>query len=153
MTISTTPGTRLWAGQQVMAAKQKKGVSWEHLADVVGHSLVWSTSALLGQQPLTAEQAKAVGAELDLGDDVVEALQLPPDRGAGALDRSDPVVYRLEEAVQVYGSSIAALIAEEFGDGIMSAIDFHLEFARAIDSAGDRVQLTFSGKFLPYRVW
>jgi cyanate lyase len=153
MTITTTPGTRLWAGQQIQAAKAKKGVSWEELASVLGKSLVWSTAALLGQHPLDADQARAVSDTLELSDDVVDALLLPPDRGACACDRTDPVVYRLEEAVQVYGSALAALIAEEFGDGIMSAIDFHLDFARAIDPAGDRVQLTFSGKFLPYRVW
>lgn len=154
MTITPVPGGRLWAGTQIVAAKRTTGTTWEQLAEVVGRSVVWSTSALLGQQPLDAEQAAAVGSALDLGDEVVAALQLPPDRGAGAVDRTEPVVYRLEEAIQVYGSAIAALIAEEFGDGIMSAIDFELGFAKGVsDPRGDRVVLTFNGKFLPYKVW
>ena len=154
MTSTPVPGSRLWAGAQVAAAKQRAGKTWEDLAEVLGHSLVWSTSALLGQQPLDAEAAEAVGQALDLDEEVVTALQLPPDRSAGAVDRTEPVVYRLDEAIQVYGSAVAALIAEEFGDGIMSAIDFELGFAKGIsDPKGDRVVLTFNGKFLPYKVW
>ncbi len=153
MTSTPVSGTRLWAGAQVAAAKARSGVTWADIAQAVGRSLVWSTSAVLGQQPLDADQASAIGGLLSLDDDVVAALQLPPDRGAGALDRSQPAVYRLEEAVQVYGAAVAALMAEEFGDGIMSAIDFELDFARVANPKGDRVVLTFNGKFLPYRVW
>lgn len=153
MTLAPVPGSRLWAGAQVAAAKAASGVAWKGLAEALGRSLVWSTSALLGQQPLDAGQAAAVAAILDLDDAVVAALQLPPDRGEGSLDRTQPAVYRLEEAVQVYGASVVALMAEEFGDGIMSAIDFELDFARVPDPKGDRVVLTFNGKFLPYRVW
>ncbi|MDQ2728573.1 MAG: cyanase [Actinomycetota bacterium] len=153
MTITPVPGSRLWAGARVAAAKTTSGVTWADLAQALERSLVWSTSALLGQQPLDANQANAAGGLLGLDDDVVAALQLPPDRGAEALDRTQPAIYRLEEAVQVYGSAVAALMAEEFGDGIMSAIDFELDFARVADPKGDRVVLTFNGKFLPYRVW
>ena len=81
------------------------------------------------------------------------ALQLPPDRTAQAVDLSDPLVYRLTEMVQVYGATIRELVAEEFGDGIVSAIDFELDVARVADPKGDRAVLTMNGKFLPYRVW
>jgi cyanate lyase len=128
-------------------------MSWQQLADTLGRSLVWTTSALLGQQPLDAEQAQKIGGVLGLDDETVAALSAPPVRGEAALDPSEPVTYRLQEALQVYGSALHELIREEFGDGIMSAIDFSLEFEREPDPKGDRVKLTWSGKFLPYRVW
>ena len=144
---------RLEAGRAIVAAKDAKGMSWQQLADALERSLVWTTSALLGQQPLSAEQAQKVGGVLGLDDDTVAALSLPPVRGESALDPTEPVTYRLQEALQVYGSALHELIREEFGDGIMSAIDFSLEFEREPDPKGDRVKLTWSGKFLPYKVW
>ena len=128
-------------------------VTWGQVAEALGRSLVWSTSAVLGQQPLTDEQASALGKLLELDDSVVDAFAKPPVRGRAAVDPTEPVVYRLEEAVQVYGTAISELIREEFGDGIMSAIDFELDMVRREDPKGDRVVLTFNGKFLPYRVW
>lgn len=144
---------RLEAGRAVVVAKDAKGMSWQQLADTLGRSLVWTTSALLGQQPLDAEQAQQVGRVLGLDDVTVAALSLPPVRGEVALDPTEPVTYRLQEALQVYGTALHELIREEFGDGIMSAIDFSLEFEREPDPKGDRVKLTWSGKFLPYKVW
>jgi cyanate lyase len=144
---------RLEAGREIVRAKEAKGLSWAQLAESLGRSLVWTTSALLGQQPLDADQARSVGSMLGLDDDTVEALTLPPVRGDAALDPTEPVTYRLQEALQVYGTSIHELIREEFGDGIMSAIDFTLDFERVEDPKGDRVKLTFNGKFLPYKVW
>jgi cyanate lyase len=144
---------RLHAGEAVRRAVRAQGRRWSELAELLGRSVVWTTSALLGQQPLGREQAELVAKELSLGPEVVEGLCLPPVRGAAAVDRSEPVVYRLEEVVQVYGSAVAELVAEEFGDGIMSAIDFEMDFRREPDPKGDRVVLTLSGKFLPYRVW
>ena len=144
---------RLEAGRDVVRAKEAKGISWAQLAETLDRSLVWTTSALLGQQPLDAEQARKVGAVLGLDDDTVEDLALPPVRGEAALDPTEPVTYRLQEALQVYGTSVHELIREEFGDGIMSAIDFSLDFERVEDPKGDRVKLTFNGKFLPYKVW
>jgi cyanate lyase len=144
---------RLEAGREIVRAKEAKGLSWAQLAESLGRSLVWTTSALLGQQPLDADQARSVGSMLGLDDDTVEALTLPPVRGDVALDPTEPVTYRLQEALQVYGTSIHELIREEFGDGIMSAIDFTLDFERVEDPKGDRVKLTFNGKFLPYKVW
>lgn len=147
------PLTRRDAATAVLAAKRRIGLSWSAIAERVGGSTEWTTSALLGQQPLTAVQAGAVGSLLDLDEAIVEALRLPPLRGADAVDTSEPIVYRLQEAIQVYGSTISELIRERFGDGIMSAIDFELSVERVADPNGDRVKLTLNGKFLPYRTW
>jgi cyanate lyase len=127
MTIVPLPTLgRREAAAAALAAKHRLGVPWTKIAETLGRSLVWSTSAVLGQQPLDADQARALGRLLRLDDDIVDALQLPPLRGAAVVDTSEPAVYRLQEIVQVYGSTIAELIREEFGDGIMSAIDFEL---------------------------
>jgi cyanate lyase len=141
------------AAAAALAAKHRLQVSWTTIAKTLDRSLVWSTSAVLGQQPLDAEQAHALGQLLHLDDDVIDALQLPAVRGADMVDATEPVVYRLQEMVQVYGSTLAELIREEFGDGIMSAIDFELSFERREDPDGDRVRLVLDGKFLPYRVF
>jgi cyanate lyase len=141
------------AAAAALAAKHRLQVSWTTIAETLDRSLVWSTSAVLGQQPLDAKQARALGDLLRLDDDVIDALQLPPVRGADLVDTTEPVVYRLQEMVQVYGNTLAELIREEFGDGIMSAIDFELSFERREDPQGDRVRLVLDGKFLPYRVF
>ena len=151
--IPLPPLGRREAADAALAAKRRLQVSWPTIAETLGESLVWSTSAVLGQQPLNTEQARALGRLLQLEDEVVDALQLPPVRGADVVDTTEPVVYRLQEMVQVYGSTLAELIREEFGDGIMSAIDFELSFERREDPKGDRVRLVLDGKFLPYRVF
>lgn len=147
-----TPG-RQEAAAAALAAKHRLGVPWQKIAETLDRSLVWTTSAVLGQQVLDAEQARAVGRLLHLDDEVVGALQLPPVRGADMVDSTEPVVYRLREVIQVYGSTLAELIREEFGDGIMSAVDFELSVERHEDPKGDRVRVVFDGKFLPYRVF
>lgn len=144
---------RLLARAAVLAAKRAHATTWLELAGAVGRSVVWTTSALLGQQPLDATQAAAAGALLELDGETIEALQLPPVRGAAAVDLSEPLAYRLTEMVQVYGAAISELVAEEFGDGIVSAIDFEMGVERVADPKGDRVVITLNGKFLPYRVW
>jgi cyanate lyase len=141
------------AAAAALAAKHRHQVSWASIAKALNRSLVWSTSAVLGQQPLAAEQARVVGKLLHLDDDVVDALQLPPMRGADLVAATEPVVSRLQEMVQVYGGTLAELIREEFGDGIMSAIDFELSLDRHEHPEGDRVRLVLDGKFLPYRVF
>lgn len=98
-------------------------------------------------------QAATLGTILELDDDVVHALGLPPVRGRDVVDTSEPIVYRLQEMVQVYGSTIAELVREEFGDGIVSAVDFEMDLVRVPDPKGDRVRITLNGKFLPYRSW
>jgi cyanate lyase len=145
--------TRLAAGAALNHARKQAGCTWQQLAAAIDRSVVWTTSALLGQQPLERRQIQTVAELLKLDDEVVEALALPPVRGNEACDPTDPVIYRLTEVVQVYGAALKELIGEEFGDGIMSAIDFRLEFERLEDPKGDRVRLVLDGKFLPYRVW
>lgn len=144
--------TRLQAATLAVAAKRAAGITWAQVAQALDRSVVWSTSAVLGQQTLTAEQAATVCRLLDLPGEVELAMQLPPDRTA-AVDLGDPLVYRLTEMVQVYGATIRELVGEEFGDGIVSAIDFELDVERVADPKGDRAVLTLNGKFLPYRVW
>jgi cyanate lyase len=144
--------TKLEAAAEVRAAKTRLGLTWAQLADAVGRPPAWTTSALLGQQPMTATQAVAAASLLDLGTDVVQALQLQPTRGA--LDAAvpvDPTIYRFYEVIQVYGPTLKELIHEQFGDGIMSAINFRLDVKREPDPAGDRVVVVLDGKFLPYQ--
>ena len=122
------------------------------LAETLDAPVEWATAALLGQFPLEEAQARAAAEALGLPDDAVAELTAPPMRGA--LDDAvptDPTIYRLYEIVQVYGPAIKELIHEEFGDGIMSAINFNLSIARRPAPDGDRVVVTFDGKFLPYQ--
>ena len=96
--------TKREAGEAVRAAKARLGVTWVQLAEAVGRPAAWTTSALLGQQPMTAAQATAAGSLLELGEDVIQALQLQPTRGA--LETAvlpDPTIYRFYEVLQVYG--------------------------------------------------
>jgi cyanate lyase len=140
------------AAESVRAAKARLGVTWAQIAEAVGRPVAWTTSALLGQQPMTAAQAKAAGSLLDLGEDVQQALQLQPTRGAlETAVPTDPTIYRFYEVLQVYGPTIKELIHEQFGDGIMSAINFRLDVRREPDPGGDRVVVVMDGKFLPYQ--
>lgn len=147
------PFDRRHAAAAVLAAKHASGLRWAKLGEIIDRSTEWTTAALLGQHPLTAEQAAALGSALDLDQRVIDALMLAPVRGRDVVDTSEPLVYRLQEMVQVYGSAITELVREEFGDGIISAIDFEMELERLPDPKGDRVKLTLNGKFLPYRSW
>ena len=135
----------------VKAARIRRGLSWSRIADEIGAPVVWSTAALLGQHPMTPEQARTACRLLELDDAVAESLQVQPTRGADPAVMADPTIYRFSEALAVYGPALKELIHEEFGDGIMSAINFRVEFARRPDPAGDRVVVTFDGKFLDYR--
>ena len=138
----------------ILAAKLKKKLSWSQLAEVVGFSKEWSTAALLGQMTLTEAQAKAVGEALELPDDAVALLQVVPYKGSlPTAVPTDPLIYRFYELINVYGTTFKELIHEEFGDGIMSAIDFKMDLKREPNDAGDRVSITMSGKFLPYKTY
>lgn len=144
--------TKKEAADAVLAAKTRLGLSWADLAEAIGAPLAWTTAALLGQHPMTADQASRAGEILELPEDAVLALRLQPTRGA--LDTAvpvDPTIYRFYEVLQVYGPTIKELIHEQFGDGIMSAINFRLDVNRVPDPAGDRVVVTLDGKFLPYQ--
>jgi cyanate lyase len=144
--------TKKEAAEAVRAAKARLGVTWAQVAEAVGRPPAWTTSALLGQQPMTAAQAGAAASLLDLDDDVRQALQLQPTRGGlEAAVPADPTIYRFYEVLQVYGPTIKELIHEQFGDGIMSAINFRLDVTRVPDPAGDRVVVVLDGKFLPYQ--
>ncbi|HEX6638575.1 MAG TPA: cyanase [Steroidobacteraceae bacterium] len=138
----------------ILAAKLAKNLKWEDLAATLGTSKEWGTAALLGQMTLTAAQAAAIGAELDLPAEAIALLQQPPYKGSlPTAVPTDPLIYRFYELVNVYGTTFKALIHEEFGDGIMSAIDFKMAITREPDPKGDRVAITMSGKFLPYRTY
>jgi cyanate lyase len=144
--------TKREAAVQVREAKARLGLTWAQLAEAVGRPVGWTTSALLGQQPMSVDEAAAAASLLDLGQDVRQALELQPSRGAlESTVPTDPTVYRFYEIIQVYGPTIKELIHEEFGDGIMSAINFRFDVRRAADPAGDRVVVTLDGKFLPYQ--
>lgn len=140
------------AAAAVRAKKVELGITWAQLAEAVGRPVAWTTAALLGQHPMPEAEARAAGELLELGPDVLHALRLQPTRGA--LEQpvpTDPTMYRFYEVLQVYGPTIKELIHEEFGDGIMSAINFRLDVSRAEDPQGDRVVVTLDGKFLPYQ--
>ncbi|AMO05011.1 MULTISPECIES: cyanase [Mycobacteriaceae] len=126
------------------------GISWQNIADHIDRPLVWTVAALLGSHPMPAEQAGQVGELLGLSAETVAALQRQPYRTADPALLTDPTIYRFVELVNVYGPTFKALIHEEFGDGIMSAINCSVSFARRSDPDGDRVVLTIDGKFLPY---
>jgi cyanate lyase len=138
--------------ERILQAKRRKGITYAALAEEVGADRVWLTAALLGQHPLSEEQARAVRSALDLPEEASAALQEVPTRGSFAtLPPTDPTIYRLYEVLQVYGPAIKALIHEDFGDGIMSAISFNLAVGREESADGPRVQITLNGKFLPYK--
>ena len=146
--------TRQEATEAILRAKQERGVTFEEIASAVGRHKVWTTAALLGQATMSKEEAEKAVACLGLGQIFAEPLQTIPTKGS--LDGTvpvDPLIYRFHEITQVYGTTIKALIHEMFGDGIMSAIDFTLDIERVPDPHGDRVKVTYNGKFLPYKKW
>jgi cyanate lyase len=144
--------TRAEAASQIVAAKRKKQLKWSDIAREVGRSKEWVTAACLGQMTCSAEQANALVRLLNLPAEVAAALHVTPYRGSLPSEiPTDPLIYRFYELVSVYGTTFKELIHEEFGDGIMSAIDFKMDIQRQPDPAGDRVQIVMSGKFLPYK--
>jgi len=140
--------------EAIVVAKLAKGLKWADIAKEVGQSKEWTTAALLGQMALNHKQAEIVGKLLGLEKEAVVLLQQVPYKGSlPTAIPTDPLIYRFYELVNVYGTTLKALIHEEFGDGIMSAIDFHMDIQREPDSKGDRVRITMSGKFLPYKTY
>lgn len=137
----------------ILAAKKTKGITWETLGVKTGLNPVCIASACLGSATLSEAEAVVLADTLSLSDDVTEALMEYPTKGEGQVVPSDPLIYRFYEIAYVYGSSIKEVIHEKFGDGIMSAIDFTLEVDKVEDPKGDRVQVTMTGKFLPYKKW
>jgi cyanate lyase len=138
----------------ILMAKVQKGIKWSDVAAKVGQSKEWTTAACLGQMTLTKAQAEIVGSIFGLPDEAVAWLQIVPYKGSlPSAVPTDPLIYRWYEIVNVYGTTIKELIHEEFGDGIMSAIDFSMDIQREPDPKGDRVHVVLSGKFLPYKTY
>jgi cyanate lyase len=137
----------------ILEAKKAKGMTWEALAGAVGLSPEFLCSACLGMNSLAEDKAKSCAETLGLGPDVATALTEFPLKTWDQVVPTDPLIYRWYEIVGVYGETIKELIHEQFGDGIMSAIDFTLNVDKQEDPKGDRVVVTLNGKFLPYKSW
>ena len=139
---------------KIVATKVRLGVKWADVAAKVGLSKEWVTAACLGQMTLNAQQAAVIGEIFSLNEQERKWLTVVPYKGSlPTVVPTDPLIYRFYELVNVYGSTIKELIHEEFGDGIMSAIDFTMDLKREADPKGDRVRITMSGKFLPYKTY
>jgi cyanate lyase len=139
---------------KIVNAKVTKNIRWADVAKKVGQSKEWTTAACLGQMSLTAAQAATVGEFFDLNADDILWLQRVPYKGSlPTAIPTDPLIYRFYELVSVYGTTLKELIHEEFGDGIMSAIDFSMELTREPDPKGDRVRIVMSGKYLAYKTY
>ncbi|MBM3343686.1 MAG: cyanase [Betaproteobacteria bacterium] len=138
----------------VVMRKLQKGLTWAKIAKAVGESKEWTTAALLGQMQMTKAQAEAAGKLLGLPPYAVLLLQQVPYKGSlPTAVPTDPLIYRFYELVSVYGTTFKELIHEEFGDGIMSAIDFKMDMQREADPKGDRVRIVMSGKYLQYKTY
>jgi cyanate lyase len=145
---------RLDVTEKIVATKVSKGLKWSEVARKVGLSKEWVTAACLGQMTLNAEQADIVGELFGLSAEEKRWLTVVPHKGSlPTAVPVDPLIYRFYEIVHVYGTTFKELIHEEFGDGIMSAIDFKMDVRRQADPAGDRVAISMSGKFLPYKTY
>ncbi|HXZ79714.1 MAG TPA: cyanase [Terriglobales bacterium] len=139
------------ATEKLLAAKKAKGLSFGELGKVIGHDEVWVAALLYGQAKASEEEAKKLGLALGVSAELAEPLMEFPSKGLGPVVPTDPLIYRFYEIMQVYGMPIKAVIHEKFGDGIMSAIDFSMHVEKEADPKGDRVKITMSGKFLPYK--
>src|SRR5579863_4674929 len=139
--------------EKILSAKRLKKLSWKTIVgEIGGGSQVYVTAALLGQMKLRSEQAERAARLFGLEEEETLLLQEVPYRGSlPTTPPTDPLIYRFYELVQVYGTAWKELIQEEFGDGIMSAIDFDMAIERQPDQKGDRVKVTMSGKFLTYK--
>lgn len=143
----------LTATNMVLAAKNAKGLTFVELGELLGRDEVWVAALCYRQATASPEEAQKLSAALGLPPEVERSLTECPTKGLGPVVPTDPLIYRLYEIMQVYGMPLKAVIHEKFGDGIMSAIDFTLHVEREEDPKGDRVKLTMSGKFLPYKKW
>lgn len=138
----------------LLAAKKSKQLTWAAIAQAAGLSEVYTTSACLGENALPPDAAARVATALDLGSDVADALVEFANKGeAASTITKEPLQYRFQEIIYVYGPTLKALIEEKFGAGIMSAIDFTMSVDRVADPKGDRVKIEMCGKFLGYKTW
>ena len=136
----------------IVEARRRKELSYGDIAESLGTDRVWTTAALLGQHPFPSELSERVVELLDLPEDAAAVLAEIPTRGSlETIPPADPTLYRLYEVLEVYGPALKALIHEDFGDGIMSAISFNVALERDdVADEGPRVRITLDGKFLPY---
>lgn len=144
---------KLAVTEAIFAIKNEKGLTWESIADAIGMSDVWTTSACLGMNSCPETEADKLISYLGLPADAKAALMAYPTKEWDKSVPQDPLIYRLYEVVGVYGDTLKEVIQEKFGDGIMSAIDFSMSVDKEEDPKGDRVILTLNGKFLPYKTW
>lgn len=146
--------TKVEMTQAVLQAKLKRKTSWQAIAQAAGLSEVYTTSACLGENALDPKTAAQVASHLDLGPEVAQALTEFANKGEAAPSvPKEPLQYRFQEIIYVYGRTLKELIEEKFGAGIMSAIDFSMEIEKVPDPKGERVKITMNGKFLPYKKW
>ena len=146
--------SRLDVTEKIIATKVAKGLKWTDVAAKVGQSKEWTTAACHGQMTLTPEQAGVIAEIFGLDEGDRKWLQVVPYKGSLPTSvPTDPLIYRFYELINVYGTTFKELIHEEFGDGIMSAIDFKMDLKREADPKGDRVNIVMSGKFLPYKTY
>jgi cyanate lyase len=139
--------------EKILDIKRERGWSWKHIAgEIGGMAPVLVVGALLGQMKLTKPQCEQAAKLFNLSTSEQRLLNEVPMRGT-PMPPTDPLIYRFYELVMVNGPAWKALIEEEFGDGIMSAIDFDMEIERQPDPKGDRVRISMSGKFLPYKYY
>ncbi|WP_435166027.1 cyanase [Falsirhodobacter sp. 1013] len=137
----------------ILRAKKRAGLTWDGLAEAIGMSPVWTHSAATGMNAFPPDKATAFADLLGLPDSAIDLLTQSPTKVWTQTVPTDPCLYRLHEIMGVYGPTLKALINEEFGNGIMSAIDFSMHLEREPDPKGDRVKLTMSGKYLAYTNW
>ncbi|AEG01789.1 cyanase [Methylomonas methanica] len=137
----------------LFTAKKQKGLKFADLETLLGRDEVWVAALFYGQARAELDEAQKLGQALSLDADAIEALQDFPLKGLGPMVPTDPLIYRFYEILQVYGMPLKAIIHEKFGDGIMSAIDFSMNVEKETDPKGDRVHISMSGKFLPYKKW
>ena len=146
--------TREDVTDMIMSVKIQKRIKWADVAPKLKLSKEWVTAACLGQMALTNTQAKLVAKIFSLPPEAIPVLEAVPYKGSLPTSvPTDPLIYRFYELISVYGTTFKELIHEEFGDGIMSAIDFKMDIQRQNDPNGDRVQIVMSGKFLPYKTY
>jgi cyanate lyase len=140
--------------EKILDIKRDKGWTWKHIvAEIGGMSEVLIVGACLGQMKLTKPQCEKAGELFGLTESEKRLLNEAPMRGTMPMPPTDPLIYRFYELVMINGPAWKELIQEEFGDGIMSAIDFDLDMVRLPDPKGDRVKMTMSGKFLPFKYY
>jgi cyanate lyase len=138
----------------ILDAKKRKKKTWAEIAKLTGLSEVYVTSACLGENALSQEESNHIAEFLELSPEIADALTEYATKGEAAPTvPKEPLAYRFQEIIYIYGSTMKELIEEKFGPGIMSAVDFTMDIERSPDPKGDRVKITMNGKFLGYKKW